>query len=326
MRKLIILFVFAAVSQLSLAATGQERKDVVRKETFVYAVKGTDTLRLDKYDMPGQTGLKPCVVFMFGGGFVGGNRDAEHYIDYFNFLVGEGFTVVSIDYRLGFRKFMDAGRVNGSTKAKEFLSMFEQTVFMAVEDLFSATNYVLDNADGWNIDRNVIITSGSSAGAISVLQGEYERCNRGELARVLPDGFRYAGVVAFAGAVYSNKGHLKWNGTPAPLQLFHGDADKNVPYGKIKFGKFGFFGSEYIARRYDKNGYPYYFYVEENASHRVASSPMSSQREEILSFLNDYVINGRQLTTNSVVVDGSMPVVKKKRFGLKTYVKSNFSE
>lgn len=228
----------------------------IQKETFIYSIKGTDTLRLDKYEIPDGE-IKPCVIFAFGGGFTSGARNKETYIPYYNFLVEQGFSVIAIDYRL----YLKGYKADKKLKAKDFIALFKKTIFVAVEDLFDATSYVLDNAKEWNIDKNMIVTSGSSAGAITVLQGEYERCNRTEIAERLPADFKYAGVIAFAGAIFSDHGHLKWKDTPAPVQFFHGDADKNVPFGKIKIFKVGFFGSEYIAGKYSKNKFPYFFYT-----------------------------------------------------------------
>lgn len=290
----------------------------VEKRTFVYAVKGVDTLRLDKYDIP-DGGTKPCVIFMFGGGFSTGARDEARYVDFFEFLAREGFVTVSIDYRLGF-KHPD---ISKDAKPKEFLHLFENTIATAVEDLYGATGFVLRNAAEWNVDPGAIVACGSSAGAIGVLQGEYERANRTETAQILPEGFRYAGVISFAGAIYSNRGHLKWASVPAPLLLFHGEADQSVPHNKIKLFRHGLFGSKYIAERYRRNGFPYWFYSVENTGHEMATAPMNSEREEIMSFLRKYVAGGERLQTNTTVKPLDKPEVKK-RFGMKTYRKSNF--
>ena len=196
---------------------------------------------------------------------------------------------------------------------------------IAVEDLFDATNFVVDNAVEWGIDPGLIVTCGSSAGAITVLQGEYERCNRTLTAQILPEDFRYAGVISFAGAIFSNHGHLAWNDIPAPVQLFHGDADKNVPYSKLKLFKLAFFGSEYIARKYEKNGFPFYFHLEENADHKVAGSPLSENRGEILDFLEKYVIEKQQLQTTVTVTHPDKPGVKK-NFGIRTYIETNLGK
>lgn len=315
---LIILVFFLMPSVLK----GEEKR--IQKKTFIYSVKGADTLRMDRYDIPGDTIGKPCVIFMFGGGFYTGARDAEGYSGFFEFLVGEGYTVASIDYRLGFKNIAHTGN-NGRFGFCDFMCLFQSTIMMAVEDLFDATNFVLDNAAQWGIDPGLIVTCGSSAGAITVLQGEYERCNRTLTAQVLPQDFRYAGVISFAGAVFSDHGHLKWNDSPAPVLLFHGDADKNVPYSKLKLFRLAFFGSEYIARKYENNGFPFYFHVEKNADHKVAGSPMTENRGKILDFIQKYVLEKQQLQTRTTVTPIDKPDVKK-NFGIRTYIETNLGK
>lgn len=78
---------------------------------------------------------------------------------------------------------------------------FFAAVDMAVEDLYDATSFIVGQARAWGLDPSAVVASGSSAGAITVLQGEYERCTGSALSRRLPEGFRYAGIIAFAGAV-----------------------------------------------------------------------------------------------------------------------------
>lgn len=111
---------------------------------------------------------------------------------------------------------------------------FFAAVDMAVEDLYDATSFIVGQARAWGLDPSAVVASGSSAGAITVLQGEYERCTGSALSRRLPEGFRYAGIIAFAGAVLEKgpSGPV-WREKPAPIQLFHGDADCNVPYDSI---------------------------------------------------------------------------------------------
>lgn len=70
------------------------------KETFVYAVKGADTLRLDRYtSLSPDSRMSPCLIFAFGGGFFTGGRDESHYVPYLEYYARQGWTVVSIDYR-----------------------------------------------------------------------------------------------------------------------------------------------------------------------------------------------------------------------------------
>ena len=47
----------------------------IEKETFVYAVRDADTLRLDRYALLSpDSRAKPCLMFLFGGGFMTGTR------------------------------------------------------------------------------------------------------------------------------------------------------------------------------------------------------------------------------------------------------------
>ena len=100
--KLVLLIGF--FSFLAIVMYPQQVKAVnpVHQETMVYSVKGNDTLRLDKYSIKGDQ-MTPCVIFMFGGGFHAGTRNDTIYAAYFDFLVHKGFSVISIDYRLGLK-------------------------------------------------------------------------------------------------------------------------------------------------------------------------------------------------------------------------------
>lgn len=311
-----ILILFFSVFFFSLQA---ETK--IDKQTFVYSVKEGDTLRLDKYDSFVRTEKKPCIIYMFGGGFYSGNRDRADYIPYFNQLVENGYVVVSIDYRLGFRKAKD--KLAGNPDIQALASLLGNTVSMAVEDLFDATAFVLSNADDWGVDKNLIVANGSSAGAISVLQAEYEICNKSELARKLPDGFNYAGVMSFAGAIFSMNGDLKWAQKPAPILFFHGDADSNVPYDKIELMTLGFYGSKHICLQLDDLKAPYYFYDIENAAHEIARLPMELNLNEIMTFLDKFVKKKENLAIYSKVRQLDKPEVNKD-FEIFDYIKSNF--
>ncbi len=66
--------------------------DTVSCDTFVYSVKGGDSLRLDRYtDTPAAEidAKKPCMIFVFGGAFISGTRDAESYRPFFEYMARE---------------------------------------------------------------------------------------------------------------------------------------------------------------------------------------------------------------------------------------------
>lgn len=292
------------------------------KHTFVYAVKGVDSLRLDRYELlSASSGPKPCMLFVFGGGFVAGERDEARYRPYFEYYAEQGYVVVSIDYRLGMKQAMERGALSEQT----FPTAWMQTLSMAVEDLYDATAFVVKNATAWHLDPQRIVASGSSAGAITVLMGEYGICNSSPLTRHLPDGFDYAGVVSFAGAIFDETGNLQWRRTPAPMLLFHGDADRNVPYGTIEYEGVGFYGSKAIADVLTARRIPHYFYSAADTDHVMATQPMDENRYVIDDFLEKLVRQRLPLIIDTRATPLDAPSIQK-NFSLEDYIRSNFGE
>ncbi len=86
------------------------------------------------------------MIFVFGGAFISGTRDAESYRPFFEYMAREqGYTVVSIDYRLGLKEPLAAGKLSPET----FPQLLPQTVLMAVEDLYDATSFVAGKSAEW---------------------------------------------------------------------------------------------------------------------------------------------------------------------------------
>lgn len=319
--------------------SAQPVNESVQKETFLYSVKGQDSLYLDRY-FPSPTGengafepgKRPCLIFVFGGGFFTGEKDQPLYIPYYHWLVGKGYNVVAIDYRLGLKPLAAQAANPGEAKQKtgplKMVNMLFNSVNMAVEDFYDATVFVLSRSGEWGIDTSRIIGCGSSAGAITVLQSEYYLTNnngsRYPLANRLPANFKYAGIISFAGAIAKKGGKIKWEALPSPIQLFHGDADSNVPYDKIKTLFGGLYGSKFIAGQLAEIEAPYYFFTEGNATHTVASTPMTLYRKEIADFLDRMVLKGEPLMINETVATAGEPP-KNKKIGIKAYIKTNFT-
>lgn len=319
MNRKCISLLWLAVMMCMTAMTCAQENCKVQKQTFTFAVKGTDTLKLDKYEVPslGADQPKPVLLFAFGGGFKGGDKAGKNYIPYFNFLANNGYVVVSTDYRVGLKN-LDTANLKGP---EDFVVALQRAIAMAVEDFFDATRFIIDHSGDWKVNPQRIIACGSSAGAVTSLQAEYEICNGTELAQRLPQSFNYAGVVSFAGAI-ANLGAPEWSQKPCPLMLFHGDADRTVPFEKAVMDNVGLWGSAYIAGQLDEMQSPYYFYKVENAGHEMADIPMRNNRYDILSFLSQLVIGKEKLMINTDVKKiGQQPV--KKDFTLEDYIHDN---
>lgn len=267
---------------------------VVRNYPFVQ--RDTLVLSMDVYTPEHLDEPLPCVLFVFGGGFVFGSKDAAHNVDFCRALCESGYIVAAIDYRLGLKNVKKVGALH--------VKPLENAIDMAVEDLYAATGYILEHADELQVDTSRIMVCGSSAGAITALQADYELCNRTALAESLPDSFHYAGVIAFAGAVFSREGKPDYRlHKPAPTLMFHGQEDRIVIYDRIRLFNLGFFGSSELAKRFEKYGTPYALYRYRGLGHEVASYPMQYSLPEINRFIREYVLQQLPLKMDAVVYD-----------------------
>lgn len=309
----IILALFFGALGTSHAQSGQITPD----ETYMYERRDTCDMFMDVYN-PAEgsettyMGMeKPTIIFMFGGGFIRGTRDDESYRSWFRMMTENGYRVISIDYRLGLKGTDKVGIAQ--------VNVLDDAIHMAVEDLFSATNFILDNADQFGVSPDNIVISGSSAGAISVMQAEYEIANRTSWASVLPEGFNYAGVMSFSGAILSRKGKVKYETAPCPTMMLHGTADKLVPYKQIALFNLGFYGGGKLVKRFQKFGYDYNMYHFIGYGHEIAGS-MYSTLDLQIKFLECNVIQKKERIIEAWISDpdvwkGSGPQSRKELYG-----------
>ena len=288
---MLLLAGFAASAQNSLLSPDG---------TYVYEKRDTCDLFMDVYDPADgseETFMghrKPTIIFMFGGGFVGGQRDNQSYNPWFRQLTENGYRVISIDYRLGLKGASKMGIAQ--------VNLLDKAIHMAVEDLFSATNFIIENAEQLGVDPANLVISGSSAGAISVMQAEYERANRTSWAQVLPADFKYAGVMSFAGAILSREGKVDYKTEPCPTLMLHGTADKVVPYKQIKLFKLGFFGGGKLIERFQKFGYNYNMYHFLDNGHEVAGA-MDRTVDLQIGFIENNILQNQDRLIEATISD-----------------------
>ena len=284
--KRIILIAVSAILAVSTFA--------VNKNTYTFAEKDGQELKLDVYMPEDSLNEHPCIVFAFGGGFKMGARDEASYQKFLTEMAENGIVGVSIDYRLGLK----------DKKIKNLIQLakiLENSVNMAVEDMASAVEFVLKNAADLKVNTKQIMLSGSSAGAITALQTDYYLCN--EKVKNLPEDFRFAGVLSFAGAVASFGEKLEYKKQPAPVLFMHGTKDGLVAYDKKVVLKRGMYGSNYLIENiWVKNNWPYMALRFRNFGHEVAMIGFKENVPIILEFIDKFVLNSNKIYVTDVTI------------------------
>ena len=205
-------------------------KDVDYREAVNFSGV-SQKLKLDIYtsDDAFTPKKRPLIVFIHGGAFVAGNKtDFATGCETFAKL---GYTAATVQYRLGYN-----GSSNGCNSAN--WPEMKKAFYRAVQDAGSAINYLVDNADKYNIDTNNIILFGYSAGAVTVLHTAY--CNQQEMNNYdstlvktlgpLPTlKGKLKGVVSLAGFLGSTD-FLSGADKNIPLLMYHGTCDFIVGY------------------------------------------------------------------------------------------------
>lgn len=279
-------------------ASAQER------QTYRF-VERDSALRLDVYRPEVQRSDKACVVALFGGGFVIGERDDSLQTLIARELTARGYTVVSPDYRLGLK---DSALVASHRKLTQVNDLFQRVIDMATEDCAAAVAWVVSHAGELDINPDRIVLTGCSAGAITVAQLDYCRANGLKPASELPAGWKPAAVVPYSGAVMC-KGKPKYMTPPAPTMLMHGTKDKIVAYKKFPpLLSHALYGPATLYKRFRKQGFPIWIVRYEGVGHEVASFLPGSV--DLFCGFVEQVFNGRVTTMDAVMRDTKLVPTK----------------
>ena len=175
----------------------------------VTVVSYADGLDADLYVPTGDTATcRAAIVWVHGGGFTGGTRNGPAERAWGSALARRGYTVLSIDYRLG------EGEQFGVADAGDPGRLV--AVAAAVADAQRAVRWLRESAASLHVDPLRIALGGTSAGAMTALGA----------ALTATDAERVCSVVSVAGAIRE-----AWLGDGAPSALFvHGRADLSVSF------------------------------------------------------------------------------------------------
>ncbi len=270
------------------------------KTTYVYAEKNMEALKLDVYTPSNirEGDSLPVMLWMHGGGFAGGSRENPDEVRLMRYVNEKGYIGVSMSYRLLLKNSRSG---SGCDCPKTFkLNVFRQ----AAIDYLDAAKYLVEHKRQLQIDPNVIIAGGSSAGAEGVLNAVYLKYFFVDDVSVYKN-VNFAGVLSLAGALVDANYISKENAVPTVL--FHGSEDHLVPIGTAphhycsndRLGYLILDGSESIAQKLDILNESYYFYKEVGAKHELCQIPFD-QLDQIFMFFNETISYKKTIQTKII--------------------------
>ncbi len=272
--------------------------------TFTYFENDTIRLELDLF-LPDENlpGGRPLVIFVHGGGFSGGDRTGGHRLG--AYLSRHGIACASISYTLYMK--------NRSFSCDGILSEKIRAIRIAAGQLWHATGYLKDRSAELGIDTSQIFIAGSSAGAETVLHAAFWDREQMQLFQpALPPGFRYAGVIAGAGAIMDL--NLITPENKLPVMMFHGDQDELVPYGTAAHhycppdspGWLMLFGSRSIARHLEQLNGTCMLITYQGGGHSYAGAHFYQDQGPVLRFIEEVLAGRVPFITCRTVVESSL--------------------
>lgn len=220
---------------------------------------GDKELLLDLYEPigPGLPARRPAAVLIHGGGFKGGSRTSGMIAQLCQELTRRGFVCISIDYRM-----------QGDDPPVEGATLIERAIRAAITDAATATQWLIDHAEQYQIDTTRIAIGGGSAGAITSLMLAYKNPPAGV------EKPKFAAVIDLWGSLYQTINDIE-AGEP-PVLIIHGTEDKVVNYS----------GAKDIVRRCKEVGVTCELYAIQGAGHGV---PLGQEYEGVK--LNQRIAN-----------------------------------
>lgn len=269
--------------------------------TYMF-VERDSSLCLDVYKPETPRADKAAVLMAFGGGFFSGERNNDQMKRWASALLEHGFTVISIDYRLGFK---DSDFVASHSRLLQLPDLFMHCIDIAVQDCAAAVAWVCSNAGMLDIDPSKLILTGSSAGAITILQLDYYRANSMSGASALPAGWKPVAVIPYSGGVMCRDSKLKYATDPAPTMLLHGTKDRIVTYKSIglPFGK-KMHGGKKMDKALTRQDIPHWFIRFDGIGHEVADWLPGSV--DLFCAFVDLTLAGRITTLDATMTDSGL--------------------
>ncbi len=129
-------------------------------ETIIYKRAEDVELKLDLWSPPEKNRIPALVIFAHGGGWISGFRNQPNNVSWCRFLSSRGFTVASIDYRLGFKYRMSD----------------------ILEDYSDAVSFIRHKFAGDEASGNIILIGLSAGGHLALSYAAYNTSQKNHQA------------------------------------------------------------------------------------------------------------------------------------------------
>ncbi|MEM7764525.1 MAG: alpha/beta hydrolase [Pseudomonadota bacterium] len=215
----------------------------------------TTDLLLDVYTPMNNQTARPAMVFIHGGGFIGGDKATEPPVAFARYFAERGFVSVSINYRLlgDYGTLPDA--YVGAIDALPLLSDADKdqlkAMYPATRDAKAALRWLVANAEAYGVDPDMISVVGGSAGSYIAIAlgasafddyvGELSTTVDPTLASTNLDRDVIVGAVvdhwggpATVDLLETVDGVTRWAIDDAPISIIHGTEDLTVPYDRAE--------------------------------------------------------------------------------------------
>lgn len=123
-------------------------ENIVVKENIIYKEEKNVSLKADIYSPKNSVKKNPAIILIHGGGWISGSKENQRYMA--QQLASNGYVAMTINYRLADEAKYPA----------------------AIDDVYSAINYLIKNKKEYHVNPKQISILGASAGAqIATLVG-----------------------------------------------------------------------------------------------------------------------------------------------------------